>query len=251
MVSSGQPGGERNYAHDIIPYDVTAGEPAPEINSGLLKGVTVRGRVVGPDGQTVDKAEIIATLHFNYFHLNWRGDITVHVREGSFELHGLDPEKATRVSFLDADHEWGTTLDLSDKSAGEDVTVRLEPCGQAKARLVGPDGKPVVNVFPHFELLGTPGPHEDSRTPEAEAQLAADAAYLPNLDRKHYWGGRFTDAEGRITLPDLIPGASYRISDYSTVNVENKGVQVRKDFTVKPGEILDLGDILIEKPQQQ
>ncbi len=71
---------------------------------------------------------------------------------------------------------------------------------------------------------------------------------MPNVDRKHYWKGPLTNADGRITLPDLIPGALYRISDYSTVNVDDKGVQARKDFTVKPGETIDLGDILIEKP---
>ena len=73
---------------------------------------------------------------------------------------------------------------------------------------------------------------------------------LPNVDPKHYQrpNGPVTDAEGRITLPDLIPGALYRISDWSTGNDPDKGVQVRKDFTVKPGETLDLGDILIEKP---
>ncbi len=72
---------------------------------------------------------------------------------------------------------------------------------------------------------------------------------MPNVDRIHYWKGPVTDAQGRITLPALIPGASYRISDYSTVNDRDKGVQVRKDFTVKPGETLDLGDILIENPK--
>ena len=248
MISSGQPGGERNYAHDIIPYEVKAGEPVHDIDSGLRAGMTVKGRLVGPDGQTVDKAEIIALLHFNYFHLNWRGDLTIHVRDGSFELHGLDPLKPTRVSFLDSDHEWGTTLELSGKQAGEDITVRLETCGQAKARFVRPDGKPIANIFPHLELLGTSGPPAASRKAEDKSMLAADAAYIVNLDRKHYWNSGFTDADGRITLPDLIPGASYRISDYSTVNDENKGVQVRKDFTVKAGETLDLGDILIEKP---
>ena len=78
--------------------------------------------------------------------------------------------------------------------------------------------------------------------------LAADGAYLPNVDRKHYPNELATDADGRVTLPALIPGALYRISDWSTVNVQDKGYQIRKDFTVKPGETLDLGDILIEKP---
>jgi hypothetical protein len=36
----------------------------------------------------------------------------------------------------------------------------------------------------------------------------------------------------------------YRLSDRSGPG------KVRKEFTVKPGETLDLGDILIEKPQQ-
>ncbi len=71
---------------------------------------------------------------------------------------------------------------------------------------------------------------------------------IANIDRKHYGNGPRTDAEGRITMVSLIPGALYRIIDWSTVNVQDKGYQVRKDFTVKPGETLDLGDILVEKP---
>jgi hypothetical protein len=50
-------------------------------------------------------------------------------------------------------------------------------------------------------------------------------------------------------LPDLIPGAPYRLSDNSTAN-DDKGVQLRRDFTVKNGETVDLGDILVEKPGQ-
>jgi hypothetical protein len=72
---------------------------------------------------------------------------------------------------------------------------------------------------------------------------------MANIDRKHYWPQPATDAEGRITLVSLIPGALYRLGDFSTVNDQDKGMQVRKEFTVKPGETLDLGDILIEKPQ--
>ncbi len=56
-----------------------------------------------------------------------------------------------------------------------------------------------------------------------------------------------TDAEGWITLPALIPGASYRIADRTTAGTA-EGPKLRRDFTVKSGETLDLGDILIEKP---
>ncbi len=184
---------------------------------------------------------------FTGFHLHWRGDLTIHARDGSFELHGLDPGKTSRVSILDADHEWGTTVELSGKQATEDMTIRLQPCGQAKARFVGPDGKPIAKQRPLFEILGTPGPPERTKDKKQQAMLAADAAYVGNVDRKHYWHGPFTNTDGRITLPDLIPGALYRITDNSN---QDKGYQVRKDFTVKPGEMLDLGDILIEKPQQ-
>jgi hypothetical protein len=126
--------------------------------------------------------------------------------------------------------------------------VRLEPCGKARARFVGPDGSPDVNRFPHLEILATSGPSGYSRVEADMQKLAADAAYIPNVDRVHYDDhGPFTDAEGRITLPCLIPGAHYRLSDSSTMGTD-KGAQVRKDFAVKPGETLELGDILIEKP---
>jgi len=248
MVYNGQPGGSRYHAHRIIPYEVKASDPPRELTVALRPGKTIKGRLIGPEGQTVEKAEIITTLFCQYFHLKWRGDLTIHARDGSFVLHGLDLDKTARVSILDADHEWGTTVELSGKQAGEDMTIRLQPCGQAKARFVSPDGKPVVKISPHLEILGTPGPPEWTKDKKQQAMLAADAAYMANLDRKHYWKGPLTNADGRITLPDLIPGALYRISDHSIINDTDKGVQVRKDFTVKPGETLDLGDILIEKP---
>jgi RNA polymerase sigma factor (sigma-70 family) len=248
-IFNGQPGGARHYAHDIIPYDVKAGDQPNEISAALRPGKTIKGRVVGPDNQTIEHAIMIATLQIERFHLIWRGDLTLHARDGLFELHGVDPEKPTRVFFLDAEHQWGATVEVSAKQAGEEVLVRLRPCGQAKARVVGPGGKPVAKVFPSFEILGTAGPHEWDRRKQSQAMLTADAAYMPNVDRIHYWKAPLTDADGRVTLPALIPGALYRISDHSTVNDRDKGVQVRKDFSVKPGETIDLGDILIENPK--
>ena len=48
-------------------------------------------------------------------------------------------------------------------------------------------------------------------------------------------------------FPALVPGVSYHIINRSTSR--EAGAQVRKEFTVKPGEKADLADILIEDPR--
>ena len=73
------------------------------------------------------------------------GPAAIHgkVRDGRFEIHGLDPDAEVPVYFLDPKRKLGGVVNLSGKSAaGGPVTVRLEPCGAARARLVDPDGKP-------------------------------------------------------------------------------------------------------------
>jgi hypothetical protein len=125
----------------------------------------------------------------------------------------------------------------------------LQPCGRAKARFVGPAGKPVAKLQPHFEFVMTPGPNYMSQAERDKAEPSADADLLANVDRKHYWNLPHTDAEGRFTMVSLIPGALYRINDMSKINDVNTGIRVRKDFTVRPGEAVDLGDILIEDPK--
>jgi hypothetical protein len=248
VVHKDQPGGTRLYAHKILAYDATEGDEPREINAELRRGKVVRGRVVGPGGAAVDKALIVALLQFNYFHLEWRGDLTQFARDGRFELHGLDPEKPTQVMFLDAEHQWGATVELSGRQEGEDVLVQLEPCGRAEARFLGPDGKPLHQCFPSFEILGAPGVDQGDDRPEAKTELSASGAWMTNVDRKNYWSKRSTGPDGRIAFPALIPGATYRIIDTSTMNDRDHGSAVRRDFAVKPGESLDLGEILIAKP---
>jgi protocatechuate 3,4-dioxygenase beta subunit len=243
-------GGQRFYAHDIVAYEVRAGEGPRELNAVLRPGKTLRGRLVGPAGETVEDAVILGRQQIHPQNLTWEQYNFIHAHDGRFELTGFDPEKATPVYFLDADHGWGARVELSGKQAGEDLTIRLQPCGQARARFIGPDGQPVakLNVWIYVQILMTPGSSTIGLSDGGES-LAAEGAYLPNVDPKHHPTGLATDAEGRVTLPASIPGALYRISDWSTVNVLGKGYQIRKDFTVKSGEALDLGDILVEKPE--
>ncbi len=246
-----RPGGNRHYGHAIIDYDAKAGDRPIEVSATIRPGATIRGRVEGPDGQTVTDAFILTTLRIEAWNPSWRGDYQIPIRDGRFELHGLAPEATSRVYILDPEHQWGASANISGKQSGEDLTIRLEPCGQARARIVGPDGKPVPKYRPHFDFVMTPGPSSYSLNERDRDELSADSDFMANVDRKHYWDGPLSDAEGRVTLPDLIPGALYRIIDFSTVNDQDKGIQIRRDFTVKPGETLDLGDIRVEKPQAQ
>jgi RNA polymerase sigma factor (sigma-70 family) len=244
-----RPGGQRYRAHAIIPYEVKAGDPPHEVATALRPGVTIKGRIEGPDGQTVTDGFVLTTTGIEAYNPHWRGDNRVPVRDGRFELHGLDPEGSTHIYVLDPEHEWGATAEVFGKQAGEDLTIRLQPCGRSKARFVGPDGQPIAKHQAHFEFVMTPGPSYMSQAERDKVQLSADAEFLTNVDHKHYRDLPRTDDKGRFTMVSLIPGALYRINDMSKINDVTKGIQVRKDFTVKPGEAVDLGDLLIEDPK--
>jgi RNA polymerase sigma factor (sigma-70 family) len=246
---SDRPGGQRYRAHAIIPYEVKAGDAPHDVAAVLRPGVTIKGRVEGPDGQTITEASIITTLYIEAFNPSWRGDFQVPVRDDRFELHGLAPDASARIYILDSEHECGATVDVSGKAAGEDLTIRLQPCGKAVARFVGPDRKPLVGFQPHLEFVATPGPSPYRLSEQDRDALTADADFASQVDRKHHSFDQRTDADGRFSMIALVPGALYRIMDRSTINEAKKGAPVPKDFTVKAGETLDLGDILIEKPQ--
>ncbi len=68
------------------------------------------------------------------------------------------------------------------------------------------------------------------------------------LDPINHTGDPTPDAGGHIRLPALIPGASYRIIDYTETHPGPDGPPIRKEFTVAPGQTVELGDILVAKP---
>ena len=260
LLFEGQPGGERYYAHAFVACDPKLGADL-KLNIALRRGVTVQGRVIVPEGQPVEDIWMFSrrifgpssgALHY------WRGQHAI-ARNGRFELHGLDPDTDLPVHFLDPKHKLGATIHLSSKSgSGGLATVRLEPCGTAKARLVDPDGKPLAGpmVGPMarpsqlwlISMVVQQGPPRSHKS-ITEGLVIADEDPLAMLDPINYPQSPVSDSHGRLVFPGLIPGATYRINDRTTARDE-KGPQVRKEFTVKPGETLDLGDILIEKPLQ-
>ncbi|MGP0065668.1 MAG: hypothetical protein ACLQGP_18950 [Isosphaeraceae bacterium] len=255
-IDQGQPGGARVYAHASHLLDLKPGSGSQEVNLVLRRGATVTGQVLGPDGRPVQDAWIFSRIILDPRQgawSSWAGRYHGIMHAGRFEIHGLAPDAEVPVYYFDPKRNLGGVANLSGKSAaGGPMTVRLEPCGSARARFVGPGGKPVAGRLPRgfmvFSMVVTPGPRRGPASDKA-GLLYADEADLTVVDPTHYERELASDADGRITLPVLIPGATYRFTDYTTPRGADP--LVRKEFTVKPGEALDLGDIRIEKPPAQ
>jgi RNA polymerase sigma factor (sigma-70 family) len=238
----GKEGGIRYYAHAILPLDLAPDVGVHEETATLKHAVTVKGQLVGPDSKPVAEALMVSRLSINPAAPFWRGSSVV-VRNGRFELHGCDPEKSYPVSFLDAKQKLGATVELSGKQSGEEVRVRLEPCGTAVTRLIDTEGKPITGQRLGLELVVTPGAsRQDLKTIYGKGQLAADADYVGNIDRLNHWNGPLTDSEGRVTFPALIPGAMYRI-----VEIGDRDSMVKCEFKVESGKTVKLPNVVRKK----
>jgi RNA polymerase sigma factor (sigma-70 family) len=257
--SSDKPAGDRCYFHAILNLDVKKGEDGREVNVTLRRGVTIQGRVVGPDDKPVAHAVLFASAPYRP-----RQENTMHpidVWNGRFELRGLDPEMKYSLLFLDhpsklnplmtveaiesfgqlwlrpllgPENKHGATVEVLPKDVKGELAVKLAPCGSARVRFVDAEGKPLAKYSPWLQLVVTPGPaiHVALR----DKVLAADVITLTG----RYGGGQpedvATDAEGRITFEGLIPGATYRLKRIRT-EPEN---EVIKEFSVEAGKAREL-----------
>jgi RNA polymerase sigma factor (sigma-70 family) len=219
----------RSYPDAVIPLDVKAGAAPVDVSAKLRRGVTIRGRLLDPDGKPVREAVLLCWSQLTRHSLSWFASPAA-VRDGEFELRGCDPEETYPVHFLDARHQWGASAKVSAKQAGDKPpTVRLEKCGRAVVRFVNKEGKPVPDYSPYVNIVIRPGAGE----------VGDDSDFVANVDHLNYHGGggRVTGADGRATCPALIPGVTYRLSGPGM-----KDVEVRAGA----GETRQLPDVVVE-----
>ena len=254
LLDDSQTRSQRVYAQAFVACDPKPGGDTLNAKITLRPGVTVRGQVVGPDSQPVVDAWMLSRMHLSPrgpLLRMWSGEQHGTARNGQFELRGLDPGSDVSVSFLEPKLKLGATVRFSGKSSGgEPIVVKLGPCATATARLVGPDGKPVGGFTPRgsISMVVTPGEFSAIKA-RKDGSLFADQDFLTFIDPINNPKDPASDTKGRMVFPGLIPGATYRIVDRATIR-NLSGPQLRKEFTVEPGELLDLGDFEIEKPRR-
>ena len=232
----------RHYVSAYASLDVKPDHEPVELNFAIQRGLTLRGSIVGLENRPAGDVLILSRHFLGVGEDTWRGG-TIRVKDGQFELHGLDPDASVPFYFLDPKNETGAVVEISGKSADNGpLVVHLQPCGKAVARFVDRQGKPKVKYRPALQVLVSPGPFRGDEKRNRK-EVSSDQDFVANFDREHYWNGPVTDEEGRCTFPSLIPGATYRI------DLMNKlGDWDEKDFSVKSGETRQLSDIVIPGP---
>ena len=214
------------------------------MNATLRRGATVRGRVIGPDGQPVQEARMFSRVILPSRPTGgwkiWEAREHGQVRNGCVRAAwtGRGRRRPRLFSRARAQAWRDRPSSPANQSLDGPVTVRLEPCGMAQARLVAPaeNRSRVMTARGTIALVVTPGPFEPS---DRERWPAGWRSSHPGLDRPDQLRERHhVRRPGPDHLPCPDPGAPYHFARLS------------REFTVKPGEILELGDILIQVPRR-
>jgi hypothetical protein len=241
QLSFGKPGGQRNYAHTFFKLD-----PKPEVESidvqlELQPGSSLVGRLVDGQGSAIDEALVITRLTISANTLWWRGN-SPPALGGRFELTGLKEGVEYPTYFLDAKRRLGATANL--KASDAEPTVVLQPCATAHLRFVNSQGQPVANYLPTVEMVVTPGRYRFDVKSMQAGHLVADSDFISNIDRVNHWHGKKSDEQGNLSLPALIPGATYRIM----IPREGKR-EITKEFQPKANETIELGELIVEQSE--
>ncbi len=183
-----------------------------EIVTRNVEAVAAReltGRVVGPDGRPV-KGVLVYGLHENPFQAET-------LDSDAFTIRRLNPRRTRAVVFYEKSRQLGCYREIRGDEA-KLLICRLQPCGSATGRLVDGDSQPVADVdiaFFRDRLVGPGG---------VEVR---------------------TDKKGRFRADGLVPGQVYwgrPLRDpQRLLNLYFKG------FTVKPGEVKDLGEAKVQR----
>jgi hypothetical protein len=229
----------RNYVDGLLPLNLKPQQGPHEVQIVLRRGVTLRGKVVGPDGKPVTRGVLVSRAYLPGG-MDFNKTSTKALQDGRFELPGCDPDKPVEVFFYDAKGPFGAVVELSAQHAArQPVTVRLQPCGTATARFVDMKGKPMANLQVIPKILMTPGISivEERRS----NKLLADTAFLSSMGQECLNDLR-TDAQGRVTMPGLIPGAT----TWLIVQEPRRGhYDFKKVFKVQAGQTVNLGDLRV------
>jgi BlaR1 peptidase M56 len=197
----------------LVEIDPKAGEDTIKVDIELDPGRTVKGKLIGPDGEPVVGARWLGEAErFE----TWSNPNTLP--SADFEMHVASKGKCGLLFYHEGKQLAGAYVGEPDGSGP--VTVKLERCGTLTGRLIGDDGRPRAGVS-----ISSDRPYE-------EGDSRFEKGSLP--------GGTRTDQDGRFRLTGLVPGLKYSLNMWADEKIVGQPV---RDVVIKAGETKDLGDV--------
>jgi hypothetical protein len=153
------------------------------------------------------------------------------------KIRGIPASGKVLAFLFDRAGHQGKSLQLKGSDAERPYNVRLDKCANATLRFLDVHDDPVPGYMPmgSISLLWLPGDvlagntsSEDLVAPEITRQSEID-----NASRK-----LVSDETGRVIIPNLIPGAIYKLDLPPTEGVP-------REIKLRPGENLELPPIVI------
>jgi RNA polymerase sigma factor (sigma-70 family) len=165
----------------------------------------------------------------------------------TFTATGLQPKSERALVFLHEGKKLGAVVGVSDAGANT-FTVKLQPLGALKGRLLDAEGKPLADLRVVVRLS-----LDDKRycnLPQEYNRLSGAFNIIRGAWRDFTGREATTDKEGRFRVEGLIPGEKYDLYG-SPGDIDRKGGATHRALrlTVTPGQEKDLGDLKeSEKP---
>lgn len=192
------------------------------MNIQLRKGLVVRGRVVDETGKPVPNAVV----------LNMETEIepqrVVTDEQGNFVLTNLQPLKQVRLRAYKNDLRTKEDIVLfPDEAKAKDIVLKLAkiPLPKVKGRVVDEAGKPIPNAIVTANWIREFVTETFARASSMGREMAV------------------TDGKGQFEVVGLWQGDTYGLS----IKAEGYGAAWTEKFTLKIGEIKDVGTITLKR----
>jgi RNA polymerase sigma factor (sigma-70 family) len=221
------------YAHAITRIEVPADGDVPPVHATLRRATPLTGRV---ERDVPDSGSTLLLASGRVSPVRGYAALPLPVRGGGFTVPAGRPGHVTRAYLLDPGARVGAVVDVTPGAA--DPVATLVPCGTLRLRVLDSDGRPKAGHAVNVSLLV-----DRDRAPAAAA--VADGQPVQWFDAVNYPERPKTDADGRLELPALVPGARYAVSAGTGAAKLAVGT-----FAVESARTVTIPDVVLPAPSE-
>jgi RNA polymerase sigma factor (sigma-70 family) len=220
--------------HAVVPINVAENDPKSTIRDLTLEpGRTRTGLIVGPDDQPlagVHAAGLVsapAAWPFAGYRTPSKG-----LERPNFTAKGLSVRQSRALVFYHPEKKLGKIVPVRGDET-DSLTVRLEPLGAVKGRILNASGNPWAGLPVTVEVSRRVTDYKDVPWEVFEGGLALTLAIKTKTDR-----------DGKFHIEGLLPGLKYWLRAYEETSPARQKVALfLENLSAESGKTKDLGDL--------